>query len=93
MPRKFKGPKDPFAELDTEWKDAVAQSNDDDIKKRVAEIALELEKLRAAKKLDTDYISKVNEAKEAGRVYKEGEKGARLRIQYARSILEARGKA
>lgn len=93
MARKFKGEKDPYAELDSEWKDGIASMSDEDIKQRVADIALNYEELMKAKKNDEDLKQKVAEATEAGRVYKEGAKGSRLRIQYARMILEARGKA
>jgi len=84
--------KDPFASLDAEFKDGVANMPIEDIKKRVAEIALELDRLMEAKKKDQDLEEKLEAAKDAGAVYREGQKSAKLRIRYAQTILEARGK-
>ena len=87
------GNKDPFSALDQEWKDGINSMSEEDIKKRVAEIALELDKLLEAKKQDEDLKEQLSAAKLAGQVYSDGRKGAQLRIRYAQTILEARGKA
>jgi len=92
MPRgRKKG--NPFDSLDADWKSNVENMRSDEIKVRVAEIALELDRLMEAKKEDQDLKEKTEAAKEAGRVYREGKKGAELRIRYAQTILEARGEA
>ena len=90
MPRG-RSKKNPFDSLDQEWKDLVSNMTVDEIKKKVAEIALELDTLMTAKKADQDLQDKVAAAKEAGAVYREGQKGAKLRINYANYILEAKG--
>jgi hypothetical protein len=84
--------KNRFDDLPAEWKDAVDGMTPEEIKNRVAEVALELEKLMEAKKLDQDLADKVLAAKDAGAVYREGKKAAQLRISYAQQLLEARGK-
>lgn len=84
---------DPFAALDQEWKDLINNMKEDEIRNRVAEIALERETLLKAKKEDMDLKEKAIAYAEAGRVYKEGVKGAQVRIQYAQMVLESRGKA
>jgi hypothetical protein len=84
--------KDPFDALEPEFKDAIAGMSIEDIKKRVAEIALTLSQLLEAKKADEDLQEKMAVAKMAGAVYREGQKMASLRIRYSQSIIEARGK-
>ena len=84
--------KDKFEDLDQEWKDGICSMSPEEIKSRVADIALELETLLKAREDDADLQAKQLAAKEANAVYSEGKKGARLRIKYAKSILEAKGK-
>jgi len=89
-PKGFKKNTDPFSDLDKDFKEAIAAMPVDEIKKRVAEVALELDKLMQAKKADGDLAEKLLAAKEAGAIYREGQKGAKLRIRYAQTILSAR---
>jgi len=83
--------KDKFAALDSDFKDAVAQSSPDEIRKRVAQIALDNEALLKAKEEDEDLHEKLEVAKDAGEVYREGTKMNRLRIQFCQRVLEDKG--
>jgi hypothetical protein len=83
--------KNPFADLSDEFKAAVDSMNIDEIKKRVAEVSLSQCEIMAAKKLDEDYISKKELAKEAGAVYRESTKQNGLKISYCKSVLDAKG--
>ena len=85
--------KDPFDALDNGVKDALTSMSIEEVKKRVAEIALDLDRLMEAKKADQDLAEKTEAAKFAGEVYREGSKDARLRIRYANVVLTARGAA
>jgi hypothetical protein len=85
--------KNKFDDLDAEYKSGVEGMSNDEIRSRVAEISLENERVQAAKADDQDLAEKGAAYQEAGRVYREAAKGAKLRVQFALSVLEARGKA
>lgn len=85
--------KGPFDDLPSDFKDAVAQSSPDDIKKRVAAIAIEQAELEKAKEADQDYQEKKAAASAAGAVYRDGKKGAKLRIAYCLQVLGDKGAA
>lgn len=85
--------KNKFDDLDADFKSVVENMSDEDIRDRVAQIALDTEELLKAKEDDEDLKEKVQVAKEAGAVYREGVKMNRVRIQYAQMILDSRGKA
>lgn len=91
MPR-FGKKKSPFADLDQDFKDTVANMTDEEVKKRCAEVALAEHENRLAKKADVDLADKAAAAKFAGEQYREATKMNKLRIAYAHFILEARGK-
>lgn len=57
--------KSPFADLDQEFKDNVANMSDDEIKARVAEIFLNEEENQRQKKSDQDLAEKVSAARVA----------------------------
>lgn len=89
-----KGPfpkKDKFDSLDGDFKDAIAQSSPEDIRKRVSEIALLECTTRAILKEDPD----VQEAKEALKnlmePYREDLKAFKLKIEYAKRVLDDKG--
>jgi hypothetical protein len=84
--------KDPFQDLDQAWKDAITGMSPDEIKKKVSEVAIELSRIIQAKKEDEDLKAKMIEAKEAGAVYRDGQKMALLRIKFAKQTLEDKGK-
>ena len=85
--------KDPFEALESDFKNLIENLPSEDVKKKVAEVAFELDRLMEAKKADQDLAEKTEAAKDAGAIYREGAKMAKLRIRYASMILEARGKA
>lgn len=91
MARGFKK-KSPFADLDQEFKDTIDNMSDEDIKKRVSEVAIAEHENRANKAKDEDLAEKVAAAKFAGEQYREATKMNKLRIAYAHFILESRGK-
>lgn len=85
--------KNKFDDLDADFKTMIEDATDDEIKSRVAAISLENERIQAAKKGDEDLKEKAAAFQEAGKVYRESAKGSKLMIQYARFVLEGRGKA
>lgn len=85
--------KNKFDDLDADFKSGVENMSDEEVRARVAQIALDNEQLLKAKEDDEDLKEKVQIAKEAGAVYREGVRMNRTRIQYAQMILESRGKA
>jgi len=91
--RRAKKEKSPWAALDDGFKDALAALNDDEIHRRIAEVALNEVANQEAKKVDEDLKEKVEAAKFAGETYREATKMNKLRIGFAHSILEARGRA
>lgn len=91
MARGFKK-KVPFADLDQDFKDTIANMTDEDIRKRCAEVALNEHENRENKKKDLDLKEKQEAAKFAGAQYAEATKMNKLRIAYAHFILESRGK-
>lgn len=84
--------KNKFDDLDADFKAGVEGMTDEDIRDKVAQIALDTEELLKAKEDDEDLKEKVQIAKEAGAVYRDGVKMNRVRIQYAQMVLESRGK-
>lgn len=91
MARGFKK-KEPFADLDQEFKETIDNMTDEDIKRRVSEVAIAEHENRANKAKDEDLAQKVASAKFAGEQYREATKMNKLRIGYAHAVLEARGK-
>lgn len=92
MGRGFGKKKSPFADLDAEYKTNIENMTEEEIKKRISEVALAEHENREAKKADQDLKEKLSAAKYAGAQYAEGTKMNRLRIAYAHFILESRGK-
>ena len=88
----MKQKRDPFEILDDQFKDTIVAMGEDEIRNEIATIALNQEELMIAKKQDQHLQEKKEEAKEAGLVYREGTKFNKLKISYARQVLEDRGK-
>lgn len=84
--------KDKFADLDSDFKDAVAGMNEAEIRDRIAKISLDQAALLEAKANDIDLKTKREEANVAGAIYREGSKMNRLRIEYVRRVLDDKGK-
>lgn len=90
--RKQHQKKSPFSDLDDDFKDTVANMSDDEIKRKLAEIAINDHENTEAKKQDQDLESKKQVYSMACEPYKEAKKANRLRTSYCYSILESRGK-
>lgn len=83
--------KDPFEALDDEFKDAVAGMDEAQIRDRIAKVALDELANLSAKDDDQDLATKQEEAKVAGEGYKEATKMNRLRIRFAKRVLQDKG--
>lgn len=84
--------KDKFDGLEQEWRDAIMGMSVEDIKKRVAETALNQAELMRAKKEDQDLADKKESYSDATAVYREGTKANRLKIEFMKATLDGRGK-
>ena len=92
MARRGFAKKSPFSDLDQEFKDTIASMAEEEIRKRIAEVALNEHENRENKKKDMDLKEKLSAAKFAGAQYAEATKMNKLRIAYAHFILEGQGK-
>lgn len=92
MPKKFAEKKDPFDALDEEFKDAIVRMDEPGIRDRIATTALDQVTLMGAKDDDIDFQKAKETAKEAGAVYRDGTKINKLKIAFAKRVLEDRGK-
>jgi hypothetical protein len=88
---KMKKEKDQFDDLDDDWKSSVQSMDAVEIKKKVAEIALEHSRLLRAKRDDEDLKTKREEYKTASAIYRENAKMSKVRIEFLRSVLESKG--
>lgn len=84
--------KDKFDLLEQDWRDAVMGMEAEDIKSRVAEIALNQSELMHAKKEDQDLIEKKEAYSDASAIYREGTKVNKLKIDFMKAILDGMGK-
>jgi hypothetical protein len=84
--------KDKFDLLEQEWRDAVQGLDAIDIKKRVAETALNQAELMRAKKEDMDLQEKKESYSDASSVYREGTKMNKMKIEFMKMVLDGRGK-
>jgi hypothetical protein len=84
--------KSPFEDLDADFKSSVENMKDEEIKQKLAQLAIAEHENREAKKNDLDLQEKQAQAKEAGRGYREASKGNRLSTEYCYEVLSARGK-
>lgn len=91
MPRGRKK-KQPFEDLDQDFKDDVANMKDEDIKAKLCEVAINEHENRQAKKADVDLQQKQEQYQLAGEIYREASKMNKLRTGYCYEVLAARGK-
>jgi hypothetical protein len=84
--------KDPFEGLEQEYRDAIMGMDVVEIKKRVAETALEQAALMKAKKEDGDLIEKQAAYKDANSTYVENTKLNKLKINFCKMVLDGMGK-
>lgn len=90
--RPAKGKFDDLKDIDQEFMSAVESKSDEEVHAMIAQVALNDAALTAAKKLDEDLKEKKEAAKFANEPYSKGAKMNKLRIAYARQVLNLRGK-
>lgn len=92
MANKLKTDKDPFELVPQEFQDAVKGMTPEQIKSRIAQVAMDQVELMRAKKEDQDLEEKKEIYKDAGLVYREGTKLNRVKIEFCKSIIDGMGK-
>jgi len=91
MAKRGRKKKDPFDALDDDFKALIDSSDRDQIRRKISEVSINQVDLMQAKADDQDLARCMEEAKEAGAIYREGTKMNKLRIMYAKLALEAKG--
>lgn len=84
--------KDPFEDLDQDFKNAVAGMNEMEIRQKISSVALNQVALIEAKENDEDFQQKKEAASVAGEVYRDGTKANKLRIAFCKRVLGDKGK-
>lgn len=85
--------KDRFADLDQDFAAGVEGMTAEEIRAEIAKAALYKSELDDAKKSDGALQDAYQAYREAGALYREAAKDVKLRIDYCREILSARGAA
>ncbi len=85
-------PKSKFEDLDKDYMTSIESATDDEIRAKIAQVALNNAALQEAKGEDQQLAELKEQVKEAGAIYREGAKANKLRIEYARYMLDSRGK-
>lgn len=88
MPRPKK---DPFEDLDPDFKESIEAMTREEIRNKIASIAIAQTELMKAKDSDQALQEAKETAKEAGAVYRDGTKMNKLRIAYASQVLDDKG--
>lgn len=84
--------KDPFEDLDEDFKNAVASMSEQEIRQKISSVALNQVALLEAKDNDQDYQQKKEDASIAGEVYRDGTKMNKIRISFCKRVLSDKGK-
>jgi hypothetical protein len=84
--------KDEFKDLDSDFKDAVAQESAEDIYKRISELSKEQEDLAQAKKDDQDLANILEKKRTAEAPYKEANKALKGKVKFCLRVLGDKGK-
>ncbi len=84
--------KDPFAQLDDDFKASANSMDEAEIRNTIAKVALNQAALQELKEQDTDLASKKEIAREAGTQYRDGTKENKAKILYLRQLLGDKGK-
>ncbi len=84
--------KNPFEDLPDDFKEAIESASEVEIRNKVSEVAFNEQANLQAKKDDQDLAEAKERALEAGRKYKETSTMNRLKVKYAHSVLDGRGK-
>ena len=82
----------PFEDLDSDFKTAIEAMTDDEVRRRISDVAINEHENREHMKKDVDLMEQKEKTKEAGAQYAEASKMNRLRISYAHHVLDSRGK-
>lgn len=82
----------PFAALDEDFRTAIESGTDDEIRRKVSDVAFNEQENQRMKAEDMQLQEAKAAAKEAGEQYSDASKMNKLRIRYAFSVLDARGK-
>ncbi|MDE2425742.1 MAG: hypothetical protein KGO96_07530 [Elusimicrobia bacterium] len=94
MPRhKGIGNKDNFDSLSKEWMDAVSVAPEDEINKRISEIAKAQAELDILKKVDPELLSAKESYDNLMEPYRIDSKENKLKIKFAYKVLKDRGRA
>jgi hypothetical protein len=88
-----KSKRDPFESLGEEFRSSIEAMNVEEIRDRIASVSLAQIELLEARDKDEDFQKAKETAREAGAVYREGTQMNRLKIAFAKRVLEDRGKA
>lgn len=83
--------KEPFADLSQDFRDEIDRLPREEIRQRIAQVTLDQCELMDAQKDDADYQSLKEQFREAGAVYRDGTKTNKLKIKYAKQVLESKG--
>lgn len=83
--------KDKFDALPAEFRDTIAAMSRKDIREKIAQISIDNQELLDAKEKDIDLQKAKEQAKEAGEVYREGLKMNKLKIAFAKRVLDDKG--
>jgi hypothetical protein len=83
--------KNPFDDLDADFKDSVDGKSDSEINEMIAKVAKDEELNRRHKADDEDLKERQEQAKLAGAVYAEATKAYKLKTAYLYDVLKARG--
>jgi hypothetical protein len=89
---RVKKDKDPYEGLNPEFKVAVEQGTDEEIRAKLAEVALDQQRLLDLQDKDTDYKQKKEALKIAGELYRDGKKQHKLKVKFAMRVLQSRGR-
>jgi len=84
--------KNPFDDLDVDYKTLIENGSDDEIRRKISDVALAESENQELRKADQDLQEKTESARFAGESYKENSRHNKLRINYARFLLQSRGK-
>lgn len=88
---KTKKNKDPWAALPNEFRDAMEQGSVEELRSKLADIALANQELLDAQAEDVDLQQAKEAAKIAGEVYSQGFKENKLKVKFIQRVLASRG--
>lgn len=91
MPQKKLAKKNPFDAISEDWRAALESASETEVRAKISETALAEEENQDLKDQDQDLAAAKEQAKEAGAQYADATKINRLKIRYARQLLQSRG--